>query len=178
MQRFSLFCLFLASAMVAPGQAPLPGIQGAITVPEKAVAVVNQNLVGTWLLELRRPGAPATQLPTLNLITFQPDGTAIATNSDGTQATNHGVWVRVGDRRFLQTMFVFAFDATRALTTITKVRINALVSLDGKTVKGTTEAAILDRDGKVTVTIPGGTYAGVRLSPEIPADFYAFQTVE
>ena len=177
MQRFTLFCLFclfLASAPLTPAQ----GLLNTITVPEKAVAVVNQSLVGTWLLELRRPGAPATQPTVLNLITFQPDGTAVASTSDGALATNHGVWARVGDRRFLQTMFVFAFNEARVLTTLTKVRINVLVSVDGKSVKGTTEVAVLDRDGRVMVTIPGGTYTGVRLSPEIPADFYTFQTVE
>jgi hypothetical protein len=45
-------------------------------------------------------------------------------------------------------------------------------------VKGTTELVIMDRDGKVTATIPGGTYSGVRLSPEIPGDFYDFQKVQ
>ena len=130
------------------------------------------------MLELRRPGAPASQPPVLNLITYQPDGTAIASPADGTQSTNHGVWVRVGDRKYLQTMFVFNFDASRVLTTVFKVRINGQVSPDGQTVKGTTELVIMDPTGKVLNTIPGGTYSGVRLSPEIPADFYDFQKVQ
>jgi hypothetical protein len=33
----------------------------------------------------------------------------------------------------------------------------------------------MDPTGRVLNTIPGGTYSGVRLSPEIPADFYDFQ---
>jgi hypothetical protein len=114
----------------------------------------------------------------LNLITFQPDGTAVASTADGTQATNHGVWVRVGDRKFLQTMYVFGFDVSRALTTVSKVRINAQVSADGQTVKGTTEVVIMDPTGRVLNTISGGTYSGVRLSPEIPGDFYDFQKVQ
>jgi hypothetical protein len=75
-------------------------------------------------------------------------------------------------------MFVFNFDASRALTTIFKVRINGQVSPDGLTVKGTTELVIMDPTGKVLNTVPGGTYTGVRLSPEIPADFYDFQKVQ
>jgi len=86
--------------------------------------------------------------------------------------------MRVGDRKFLQTMFVFNFNESRVLTTVMKVRINAQLSPDGQTVKGTTELVIMDRDGKVTATIPGGTYSGVRLSPEIPGDFYDFQKVQ
>ena len=130
---------------------------------------------GTWLLELRRPGAPASQPPTLNLITFQADGTAIASNADGTQTTNHGVWIRVGDRKFLQTMYLFNFDVSRALTTVFKVRINAQLSADAQTIKGTTELVIMDPTGKVLNTVPGGTYSGVRLGTEIPGDFYDFQ---
>lgn len=167
--------LIFAALTASTAQVYAQGLLQTITTPEKAVATVNQTLEGTWLLELRRPGQPATLPPTLNLITFQPDGTAIASNGDGTQSTNHGVWVRVGDRKFLQTMFVFTFNETRVLTTITKVRINAQVSPDGQTVKGTTEVVVLAPDGRVMATIPGGTYSGVRLSPEIPADFYDFQ---
>src|SRR5436305_15124528 len=131
---------------------PAQGILDSIRTPDKAVATVNQTLAGTWLVELHRPGAPAAQPPTLNLITFQPDGTAVASSADGTQASNHGVWVRVGDRKFLQTMYVFAFDASRALTTVSKVRINAQLSADGQSVKGTTEVVILDPNGKVLNT--------------------------
>jgi hypothetical protein len=176
MQRFTL--LVFAALFTGAVQIQAQGLLQTITTPDKAVATVNQTLEGTWLLELRRPGAPATQPPVLNLITFQPDGTAIASPADGTQSTNHGVWVRVGDHKYLQTMFVFNFDASRALTTIFKVRINGLVSPDGQTVKGTTELVIMDPTGKVLNTIPGGTYTGVRLSPEIPVDFYDFQKVQ
>jgi len=172
MKQLILAAIFSCAAL------PAQSILNSISVPDKAVAVVNQTLAGTWLLEVRRSGAPSTQPPALNLITFQSDGTAVATNADGTQASHHGVWVRVGDRRFLQTMFLFNFDAARALTTVWKVRINVLVSADGQTVKGTTELVIMDPTGKVLNTIPGGTYTGVRLGPEIPADFYDFQKVQ
>ena len=33
----------------------------------------------------------------------------------------------------------------------------------------------MDPTGKVLAAIPGGTNSAVRLSPEIPADFYDFQ---
>jgi hypothetical protein len=156
---------------------PAQSILDSIRTPDKAVATVNQTLAGTWLVELHRPGAPAAQPPTLNLITFQPDGTAVASTADGTQATNHGVWVRVGDRKFLQTMYLFNFDVSRALTTVFKLRINAQLSSDGQTVKGTTELVIMDPTGRVLNTVPGGTYSGVRLGPEIPGDFYDFQQI-
>lgn len=170
--------LLISAVLFTSAVLPAQSILDSIRAPDKAVPTVNQTLTGTWLLELRRATAPATQPPTLNLITFQPDGTAVASNADGTQASNHGVWVRVGDRRFLQTMYLFNFDASRALTTVFKIRINVLMSADGQTVKGTTEAVIMDPTGRVLNTIPGGTYNGVRLSPEIPGDFYDFQKVQ
>ena len=172
MKRFLVLNLALLMAAAA---LPAQSIFDSIRTPDKALATVNQTLEGTWLMELHRPGGLS---PTLNLITFQPDGTAVASTADGTQATNHGVWVRVGDRKFLQTMYLFNFDPNRALTTVVKVRINALLSADGQSVKGTTELVILDPVGKVLNTVTGGTYTGVRLGPEIPGDFYDFQKVQ
>jgi hypothetical protein len=169
--------LLIFAALVTGAALPAQSILDSIQTSDKAVPAVNQTLEGTWLLELRRPGAPASQPPTLNLITFQADGTAIASNADGTQSTNHGVWIRVGDHKFLQTMYLFNFDESRALTTVFKIRINAQLSADAQTIKGTTELVIMDPTGKVLNTIPGGTYSGVRLGTEIPGDFYDFQKV-
>jgi len=176
MQRFTchIFTLLLASTVPAQAQ----GLLGMIRTPEKAVATVNQSLEGTWLSELRPAGLPATQPSIPNLVTFSPDGTVVASSSDGTQSSAHGVWVRVGDRKFLMTVFLFNFSETRVLTTITKARINLQVSLDGQTVKGTNEVVVMDRSGKVMARIPGGTTSSIRLSPEIPDDFYDFQKVQ
>jgi hypothetical protein len=84
----------------------------------------------------------------------------------------------VGDRKFLITTFVFSFNESRALTTIIKVRGNVRLSADGETVKGTQEVVLLDREGRVMATIPGNTFTGVRLTPEIPGDFYDFQNAQ
>ena len=171
--------LLVLTAFLA-GTAPIhaQGLLQTIVTPEKAVATVHQTLEGTWMSELRPPGLPAAAPSIPNISTFGAGGTLIASGSDGTQSTAHGIWIRVGDRRFLETVFVFAFDANRALTTITKVRVNILLSPDGLTFKGTNEIVVMDRTGKVMATIPGGTISGVRLSPEIAADFYDFQKVQ
>ena len=84
----------------------------------------------------------------------------------------------MGDRKFLSTIYVFAYSESRVLTTITKVRSNLQMSLDGQTMKGTNEVVVMDRTGKVLANIPGGTVSSVRLSPEIPGDFYDFQKVQ
>jgi hypothetical protein len=170
--------LVFAAVIGSTAHMQAQGLLQAIVTPEKAVAVVNQTAEGTWLSEIRPAALPAGAPPILNLTTLSPNGTFVASGSDGTQGVNHGVWVRVGDRRFLMTVFSFSYDANRVLTTITKVRINLLVSLDGQTSKGTSEVVVMDRTGKVLATIPGSAVSGVRLSPEIPADFYDFQKVQ
>jgi hypothetical protein len=174
MQRSTLiFAALIAGAVHVHAQ----GLLQTITTPEKAVPVVNQTLEGTWLLELRRPGTPAGQAPVSKLIIFHRDGTVVdAGSSLGSSAL--GLWIRVGDRKFLQTMFGLNFNESQVLTTITKVRINVQLSPDGQTLSGTTEVAILDPQGRVMATIPGGTYSAVRLRTEIPGDFYDFQKVQ
>lgn len=160
-----------ASAAHMQGQS----LSESITTAEKAVPVVNQALSGVWLSELRRPGPAGLQPPIPTFITFFSDGTSLASPSDGTQTATHGLWIRVGDRKFLGTGYFFSFNEARALTTITKIRMNYQLSADGKALTGTTEAVIMDRDGKVLNSFPGATFSMVRLSPEIPGDFYDFQ---
>src|SRR6266404_5421412 len=121
MQRFTLFALAAFIAGGIPVQAQ--GLLQSITTLEKAVPVVNQSLAGTWLLELRRAGQPAGQPSASKLIIFHEDGTVVdAGSSAGGSAL--GLWVRVGDRKFLQTMFGLTFNDSQVLTTVTKVRIN------------------------------------------------------
>jgi hypothetical protein len=135
-------------------------------------------LEGTWLLELRRGGQPAPQPPVLLLIQFHSDGTITASAADGSQSSHHGMWLRVGNRKFMLTTFLFSFDSGRAFTNIIKVRANVQLSFDGQSVQGTQEVVVMDREGKAMATIPGGTFAGSRLTSEIAGDFYDFQNVQ
>lgn len=176
MQRSTL--LIFAALFTGAVHVQAQGLLETITTPEKAVPVVNQILSGVWLSELRRPGPTGLQPPIPTLITFFSDGTSLASPSDGTQTATHGLWIRVGDRKFLGTGYFFSFNESRVLTTVTKLRINYQLSADGKTLTGTTEAVVLDRDGNVINTFPGATFSMVRLSLEIPGDFYEFQKVQ
>ena len=164
----TVFAVAMTGTALVQAQSPLDTIR----TPEKAVATVNQSLEGTWLFELRPAGQTAILL---HLETYLPNGTVIGVNANGAQTTGHGIWIRVGDRKFLQTGFVFSFNESRVFAAMSKVRVNVQLSLDGQTLKGTQEVVLMDPAGKVTATIPGGTFSGVRLSPEIPGDFYDFQ---
>src|ERR1700730_1146538 len=173
MQRSTI--LIFAALIAGAADVQAQGLLDVINTPEKAVPVINQTLTGTWLSQLRRAG-PAGLLPLIpTLITFSSDGTIVAAPADLSQTATHGLWLRVGDRRFLATGFFFGFNESRVLATITKLRINFQVSADGKTLTGTTEAVVMDPDGKVISTFPGATNSAVRLSAEKPGDFDTFQ---
>jgi hypothetical protein len=131
-----------------------------------------------WLSQLRRPGPTGLQAPIPTFTTFSSDGTSLASPSDGTQTATHGLWVRVGDRKFLGTGYFFSFDANRVLTTITKIRINYQLSIDGQSLTGTTEAVIMEPTGRILNTLPGAQFSMIRLSPEIAGDFYEFQKLQ
>jgi hypothetical protein len=167
-----VFAAMLMGAVYVQAQG---GLQQTIITPDKAVPVVNQTLSGTWLSELRRPSATGMLPPIPAIVTFSADGGWISSPSDGSQTATQGLWIRVGDRKFLGSGFFFAFNENRVLTTIAKLRINYQVSEDGKTLKGTTEAVIFSPDGTTLNTLAGATFTMVRLSPEIPSDFYEFQ---
>src|SRR5437868_2814349 len=116
-----VFAALIASSAQIQAQSPL---QEAIITPDKAVPATNQSLSGLWLSELRRPG-PTGLLPAIpTIITFFSDGTSLGSPADGAQTPTHAIWIRVGDRKFLGTGLFFGFDANRALTTITKLRMN------------------------------------------------------
>jgi hypothetical protein len=173
MQRFT--SLVFATLIAGPALVQAQSLQDTIISPEKAVPAANQILSGAWLSELQRPGPTGLQPPIPAFVTFFADGTWFASPSDGTQTATHGIWMRVGDRKFLGTGWFFVFDVNRVLTTVTKLRINFELGADGKKLTGTTEAIIMDPAGKVLNTLTGAIFSMVRLSFEIPGDFYDFQ---
>jgi len=173
MQRTILLAFAALFTGTAYGQTP--SLFTNLISPEKAVPVLSQSLSGTWLSELRRPGPSGLLPPIPTIVTFSSEGVWISAPADGTQTATQGVWIRVGDRRFLGSGYFFVFNESRVLTTVTKLRINYQLSEDGKTLNGTTEAVILSPDGTVLNTLTGATFSMVRLSPEMPADFQDFQ---
>lgn len=152
-------------------QAGAQTLSQGIQTPDKIVPVVTQTLEGVWLFQVQRGGQAVVPV----LLTYHPDGTVAGSGADASQTAHHGIWIRVGDRKFLQTMFLFTFNENRVFTGVTKIRINIQVSQDGQSLRGTQEVVVLSPTGQVLATVPGGVATGLRLDPEIPADFYDFQ---
>src|SRR5690349_19617896 len=137
---FALCAALTTSAAVAQAQSLLDTIR----TPDKAVGVVNQTLWGTWLQELLLPG----QTPgagTLNLITFQPDGTVICIGSEGNRNPAFGLCVRDRNRKFMLTNFLFNYDEKPVLANETKDRTNAQLSQDDQTMVTIAEIVVMDR---------------------------------
>jgi len=176
MNRSAIFVF--AALMGSTAHVQAQGLLQSIVTPDKAVSVINQSMEGTWLSEGRPAGSPPDAPLILNFSTYHADGNVVLSASNGNQGEGHGVWVRVGDRKFLATLFFFIYDANRVVTTIIKARVNLQLSLDGMSNKSTNEVVVMDPTGKILATIAGGTGAAVRLSPEIPADFYDFQKMQ
>jgi hypothetical protein len=174
MRLFSLvaFAAFLTAGSQIRAQSSL---QEKIITADKAVPVVHQTLSGTWLSEMRVALPTGLQPPIPGLATFSSDGTMLVSSSNGTWSALHGLWIRVGDRKFLATTYYFTFNESRVLTAVAKARINYQLSSDGKTLTGTMEVVMFTPDGGVIGTYPGTTVSLTRLSPEIPGDFYEFQ---
>ncbi len=170
--------LVFAALLGGTAHVQAQGLFQSIITPEKAVGVVNQSLEGTWLSETRPAGSPADAPPIFNFSTYHPDGNVVLSPSNGNQGEGHGLWLRVGDRKFLATLFFFIYDANRVVINVIKARVNLQLSLDGKTSKSTNEVVIMDPTGKILATIPGGAGTSVRLSPEVPADFDDFQKAQ
>jgi len=166
----SLFAL-LCGPVYTQSTAQTTALLDNIRADNKAVPALNQTLTGTWMLELRGPGQ---RPPRPNLVTFHAEGTALAAPSSGTESSHHGLWIRVADRKFLQTMYIFNYNEQRTLATITKVRITARLTEDGKTLNGTAEIVVMDNEGREMATIPGVEYTGVRLTVEKAANADGF----
>ena len=142
MNRPLFLCLIFAFGV----QAQSPSLLDRINAPDKIVPSISQTLTGTWMLELRPAGVPIVAPA---IVTYLAEGTAVGPTSDGNHSNSQGVWVRVGDRKFIQTMFIFFFDEKRVINGMQKVRIAVSLSAD---------ASALRKDG--TWPLPARTGKG------------------
>ncbi len=141
MQRF-LFAALSVLVLSAQDRTLL----GTIVAPERAYNQIPQSLTGVFAMEGRRatpPGqAPAPPVPFF--FVFHSDGTLTGASASG-DASFSGLWVRTGDRKFLVTYFTFNLTEAWAFASVAKIRMNTQMSEDGRSLKGSQEAVVLDR---------------------------------
>ena len=73
-----------------------------------------------------------------------------------------------------ETLFERERSALSRLIALVRTRAAGETSLTETFTTATTEAVVIDREGRELMTIPGGSFRGVRLNAEKPADFEAF----
>jgi len=153
MRRLSFFtwgCALLCAAQtVGFGQETLP--------------TNGQSLEGTWLAQVAPPGG---DFVTVSLGTFTANGSYIGTTTDPSQSNHHGVWLRVGDRKFVLSTMFFMRDEKGAHSGIARTRIAITMAEDMKSYDATVERIIMDTSGRELQVISGIRGRSVRMSIE------------
>ena len=136
---------------------------GMFTIPIHAEPGMNpagQQLQGTWLMKLTLPGQP----PAPQLVTYNSDGSSLSSAPGG--PTQHGVWVRIGDRSFATTIYGYRYDDKGVFAGMIKIRAALQLSDTLDRLDGTAEADVLDPDGNVLISFGGITFTQKRIGVE------------
>ncbi|MBC8166728.1 MAG: hypothetical protein H7Y20_12765 [Bryobacteraceae bacterium] len=130
---------------------------------QETLPTVGQSLVGTWVAQVAPPGGDFVPF---GLGTFTTGGSYIGTSNDPTQSTHHGVWLRVGDRKFVLSTMFFTRDERGANSGIVKTRIVITLAEDLKSYEAAVERIIMDTSGRELQVISGIRGRSVRLNVE------------
>lgn len=98
--------------------------------------------------------------------TFTADGSYIGTTTDPRQSTHHGVWLRVGNRKFVLSTMFFTRNETGVHTGISRTRIAITMAEDMKSYDATVERILMDTAGKELQVITGIRGHSVRMPLE------------
>ena len=135
MRQFSHFtwvwALLCAAQIAGLGQETLP--------------TTGQSLEGTWIAQVAQPGG---DFAPFGVGTFSSNGSYLDTTSDPTQSNHHGVWLRVGDRKFVLSTMFFTRDEKGAYNGIVRTRIAITLAADSKSYTATVERILMDVAGR------------------------------
>jgi hypothetical protein len=153
MRRFSHFtwtCALLCAAQVSG-------------LGQETLSTIGQSLEGTWIAQVAQPGG---EFAPFGLGTFSPNGSYLGTTSDPTQSNHHGVWLRVGDRKFLLSTMFFTRDERGAYSGIVRTRIAITLAADSRSYTATVERILMDVAGRELQVITGIRGRSVRMDVE------------
>jgi hypothetical protein len=127
----------------------------------------SKALVGSWMVDVNRPGLPA-----LKSLQTYTRGHGIVENANGgatVRSASHGAWKRIGRRRYAATAVFFRYDpGTGAYAGTVKLRREIEVAPDGQSFSGVSVGELRDPGGNL---LPGSntrrdTERGVRINVE------------
>jgi len=134
-----------------------------ISFGQETLPTVGQSLEGTWIAQVAMSGGDFVPF---GFGTFSRDGSYIGTPADPSQSNHHGVWLRVGDRKFVLSTMFFTRDSKGAHAGISRTRIAITLAEDMKSYHATVERIIMDTSGRVLQVISGIRGQSVRMSIE------------
>ena len=102
--------------------------------------------------------------------TFSAEGAHIGINQDPTHSAHIGVWVCVGDRRFMFATTFFTHDDKGIFNGIVKARGLLTMSEDRKSYDGTVERVVMDTSGNVLQVVSGIKAHSVRVDLELQSN--------
>ena len=139
----------------------LPGIPAAA---QDIVSTNGQSLQGVWISQIALPGGA---LVPFAIDIFHADGSHLGINRDPTHSPHVGVWMRVGDRKFVFSTTFFTHDEKGVFNGIVKARGSFTLSEDLKSYDGTVERVVMDTSGNELQVISGITAHSVRSDLEL-----------
>lgn len=128
------------------------------------ISTAGQSLEGTWIAQVALPGGA---LSLFEVGTYHADGSYTGANVNPSHTTHKGVWMRVGDRKFVATYMFFTHDDKGAFNGIVKARASVTLAEDGKSYDSVVERVVMDTSGKELSVTPGITGHSVRMELEV-----------
>jgi len=134
---------------------------------DKTVSTASLSLQGTWASQIALLGGAFVPFA---IDTFSAEGAHIGINQDPTHSAHIGVWLCVGDRRFMFSTTFFTHDDKGVFNGIVKARGLLTMSEDHKSYDGTVERVVMDTTGNVLQVVSGIKAHSVRVDLELQSN--------
>ena len=128
------------------------------------ISTGGQSLEGTWIAQVSMPGGA---LALFELGTYHANGSYSGANVNPLHTDHKGVWLRVGDRKFVATYMFFTHDDKGVFNGIVKARASVTISEDGNSYDSMVERVIMDTSGKELSVTTGIRGHSVRMELEL-----------
>ena len=143
----------------------LVGLSQTVVQAQNTISTTGQSIAGTWIAQVTDASG---NLALFEVGTYSPDGSYSGANVNPSHTEHKGVWLRIGDRKFVLTVLFFTRDDKAAFNGIVKARIYITLSEDLKFYDSVAERVVMDTSGKVLSVTPGIAGHSVRMDVELP----------
>jgi hypothetical protein len=160
-----MFALLIQIPAFAQGTSTCGVFNGVFFQPTPCnLSTGSQSLEGTWIAQVAQPGQP---LALFEVGTYHADGSYSGANVNPLHTDHKGVWLRVGDRKFIFTFMFFTRDDKGVFNGIVKARGSVTLSEDGKSYDSVVERVVMDTTGKELSVTPNIKGTSVRMDLEL-----------